>query len=66
MTWVWIVLGIALFGLLSAIAWGVWLFHKAADLWSEVKALGKRGDEINELLAQLDLDQLSAAPQHTE
>lgn len=61
MTWVWIFLGIALVGLISVVMWAIWLFHKAADVWSEVEMLGRRGEEIAELLGQLDTQQLDNA-----
>ena len=56
MTWVWIFLGIAVIGFISMVCWAVWLFHKAADVYSEIQMLGKRGQEIADLLSQLNLE----------
>lgn len=60
--WVWIFLGIALAGLVSMVGWAVWLFHKAADVYSEIQMLGRRGQELADLLGQLDLGSLEDAP----
>lgn len=51
--WVWIFLGIAVIALVTMVSYGVWLFHKAADVYAEVKMLGRRGEELAALLAQL-------------
>lgn len=52
MLWVWLFLAIALVGLLTAVGYAVWLWHKAADLFGEVLELGKRLEEALELLEQ--------------
>ncbi|WP_203566673.1 hypothetical protein [Aestuariimicrobium ganziense] len=54
MVWVFIFLGIAVGGLIMVISYAVWLAHKAADLGSEIEMLGKRAEELQELLAQLE------------
>lgn len=54
--WVWIFGGIALGGLIMLISYGVWLAHKASDLYSELKMLGRRGEELAALLEGLNLD----------
>lgn len=56
MLWVWVFLAIAVAGLVTMISYGVWLFHKAADVYAELKMLGKRGEELLDLLDQLELD----------
>lgn len=53
MIWVWVFLGIALVGLLVTIAYGVWLWHKVSDLFSEIEMLGKRGSELAALVDQV-------------
>ncbi|MGA4668203.1 hypothetical protein ACPCG0_00125 [Propionibacteriaceae bacterium Y1923] len=55
MIWVWVFLAIAVVGLVVMISYGVWLFHKAADVYSEIKMLGQRGREIQALVEQLEL-----------
>lgn len=56
MIWVWVFVAIAVVGLIVMISYGVWLFHKAADIYAELKMLGKRGEEIQALLNQLELN----------
>lgn len=63
MIWVWVFLAIALAGLITAVAYAVWLWHKAADLFSEVAELGKRTEELLALLGQIDFDRLTPASQ---
>ena len=53
--WVYVFLGIGLAGLVTAISYAVWLAHKASDLYSEVRMLGRRAEEAAELLARLEL-----------
>lgn len=53
--WVLIFGGVALLGLVTAVSYAVWLMHKASDLYSEVRMLGRRADEATELLARIQL-----------
>ena len=53
MIWVFIFGGVALFGAVVIISYAVWLAHKVADLYSEVRMLGKRAEEVGELLGRL-------------
>ena len=53
MIWVLIFGGVALLGLVTAVLYAVWLAHKVADLYSEVRMLGKRAEEVGELLGRL-------------
>ena len=55
MIWVAIFGGIALSGLVMVIAYGVWLWHKASDLFSELQMLGKRAEELAALVSQVQL-----------
>lgn len=55
MIWVLVFGGIALLGLVVIVSYGVWLFHKGSDLLSEVRMLGKRGEELAALIGQLQL-----------
>lgn len=66
MIWVWVFLAIAVAGLIVMISYGVWLFHKAADVYSEIRMLGKRGQEIQALLEQLELNPRVTRDQHGE
>jgi hypothetical protein len=34
-------------------SYGVWLWHKASDLFSELEMLGKRAEELAALLEQV-------------
>lgn len=54
MLWVLIFAGIAVAGLIVAVSYAVWLWHKASDLFSELEMLGKRADELATLLAQIE------------
>jgi hypothetical protein len=53
MVWVLVFGGIALAGLVMVASYGVWLWHKASDLFSELEMLGKRAEELAELLEQV-------------
>jgi len=55
MFWVWVFLAIGVLGLVSLVMWAVWLWHKASDLLSELKMLGKRAEELGDLAGQLQL-----------
>lgn len=53
MIWVLVFGGIALAGLVMVASYGVWLWHKASDLFSELEMLGKRAEELAALLEQV-------------
>lgn len=53
MVWVLVFGGIALAGLVMVASYGVWLWHKASDLFSELEMLGKRAEELAALLEQI-------------
>ena len=53
MVWVLVFGGIALAGLVMVASYGVWLWHKASDLFSELEMLGTRAEELVALLAQV-------------
>ncbi len=61
MVWVLVFGAIALAGAVMVVAYGVWLAHKAADLFSELEMLGTRAGELAAVLEQL---QLPAAADH--
>ncbi|MBO1029907.1 hypothetical protein IPV09_00980 [Tessaracoccus sp. SD287] len=56
MIWVWVFLAIAVAGLVVMVSYGVWLFHKAGDIYAEVTMLGRRAEELHALLGQLELN----------
>lgn len=53
MLWVLLFLAIALGGLIMVISYAVWLWHKASDLFSELEMLGRRAEELADLLARI-------------
>jgi len=53
MVWVLIFGGIAVAGLIMVISYGVWLWHKASDLFSELEMLGTRAEELADLVSQI-------------
>jgi hypothetical protein len=61
MIWVLIFGLIALAGLITVISYGVWLWHKASDLFSELEMLGKRLEELGDLLAKIEPTDFSSA-----
>jgi len=64
MLWVLIFAGIAVAGLIVAVSYAVWLWHKASDLFSEVEMLGQRVDELTALLAQIEPTPADQLPGH--
>ena len=60
MIWVFVFGGIALLGLVTTIAYALWLAHKASDLYSEVRMLGRRATEAGDLLASIKLPEQTA------
>lgn len=61
MVWVLIFGAIALAGLIMLVGYGVWLAHKAADLFSEIEMLGTRAGELAALIDSIELPSGSAA-----
>ncbi len=61
MIWVFVFGGIALAGLITLVSYAIWLFHKAADVFSELEMLATRADEAANLLGQIRFDALEAA-----
>ena len=57
MVWVLVFAAIAVGGVVWLIAWAVWLWHKASDLFSEFEMLGRRADELGEIVGRLSLPQ---------
>lgn len=55
MMWVLIFAGIALAGLITVVSYGVWLAHKASDVFSELEMLAKRAEELADLVSQVQL-----------
>jgi hypothetical protein len=53
MVWVLVFSCIALGGLVMVASYGVWLWHKASDLFSELEMLGKRASELAALLERI-------------
>lgn len=51
--WVLLFGAIALGGLIVVVSYAVWLWHKASDLFSELEMLGRRAEELSDLLAQI-------------
>ena len=55
MMWVLIFAGIALAGLVTVVAYAIWLAHKASDLFSELQMLATRAEEPADLVSQVQL-----------
>ncbi|MDO5735395.1 MAG: hypothetical protein Q4P15_02860 [Propionibacteriaceae bacterium] len=55
MIWVLIFGGVALLGAVTAVSYAVWLAHKASDLFSEVRMVGRHAEEAGELLGRIQL-----------
>ena len=53
MNWVLVFGLIALGGAVMVVSYAVWLWHKASDLFSELEMLGRRAEELSELLSRL-------------
>lgn len=61
MPWVWIIVGIAVAGLVMVVCYAVWLAHKASDLFSEIRMLGTRAQELSALLERVKIpDRMSS------
>ncbi len=55
MVWVLVFCAIGVAGLISLVAWAVWLWHKLSDLGSEIEMLGQRASELAEIVGQVAL-----------
>ncbi len=55
MVWVFVFGGIALAGLIMLVCYGVWLAHKASDLYSELEMLGTRASELAALVEGIEM-----------
>lgn len=55
MIWVAVVGGIALAGVIALVIYGVQLAHKVADLRHEISIVSARGQEIAQLVGQVQL-----------
>ncbi len=55
MIWTLVFGGIALIGVVTLVSYAVWLAHKVSDLYSEVRMLGQRAEEVGELLGRIQL-----------
>lgn len=55
MIWVLVFGGVALAGLVTLVAYAVWLAHKASDLFSEMRVVGSRLGEITALLGNIEV-----------
>ena len=53
MNWILLFGLIALGGLVMVVSYGVWLWHKASDLFSEMEMLGERATELADILGRL-------------
>ncbi len=58
MFWFFLFLSIALAGIVVAAMYAVWLWHKASDLWSELRMLGARGEEFSELVGKIEFERI--------
>lgn len=57
MIWV-IVFGaiaIAVVGAIVTVSYAIWLWHKASDLMSELEMVGRRAEELSDLLSRIEL-----------
>lgn len=60
MIWVFVFVGIAIAGLVMVVSYAVWLIHKASDVMSELRVLLDRGDQLADLLGEIQVPQLAA------
>lgn len=66
MIWVLIFGGVALLGLVTVVSYAVWLAHKASDVFSEIRVLAGRMEEIAELLGQIEVPAPSDYNAHSD
>jgi hypothetical protein len=57
--WVFIFGGIALAGLVMLVAYAIWLAHKASDVFSELRVVARRGGQLAEIAAQIEIPETS-------
>lgn len=63
--WVAIFGAIALAGVIMLVCYGIWLWHKVEDLFSELDMLSKRADEMAALLDRVRVPDFEhAQPEH--
>lgn len=65
MVWVIVFAAIALIGIVTVLGYAIWLWHKASDLFSEIEMLGRRAEELAELVGRIELPG-ATAEQHWE
>ena len=53
MIWAWVLLGIAVAGLVMLICYAVWLAHLTADVLSELAVLGDQAGQLADLLGEV-------------
>jgi hypothetical protein len=53
--WVIVFAAIAVAGLLMLVGYGVWLAHKASDVFAELRVLADRGGRIAETLSRIEV-----------
>lgn len=53
MVWVLVFVGIGVAGLVAVVCFGVWLAHKASDVFSELAKLGDQANQLAELVARI-------------
>ncbi|PIF01503.1 MAG: hypothetical protein CR979_02210 [Propionibacterium sp.] len=51
--WIVLIIVVNLIALAVLIAYAIWLWHKASDVYSEIQMLSKRTEELADLLAQI-------------
>lgn len=54
--WFWIWTALAVLALATFVGLGIWLAHKASDLFHELGAQSRRAQEFAALMEQLDLE----------
>ncbi|MET0693117.1 MAG: hypothetical protein ABWY56_04260 [Propionibacteriaceae bacterium] len=55
MLWVIVFAAIAVAGLIMVVCYAVWLAHKTSDVLSEVTELAARGEQLADLLGQIQV-----------
>jgi hypothetical protein len=53
--WVLIFGGIALAGLVMLVAYAIWLAHKASDVFAELRVVARRGGQLADIAAQIEI-----------
>lgn len=65
MIWVYVFGGIAVAGLIMVVAYAIWLAHKAADVFAELRVLGRRTGQLADLAAQIQLPDPSVSQEQS-